>query len=57
MPQKPISDRPTKDALGKKWIDTIREKLGNPVDLVARPNEVVSQLVTGHMSLVTVLFE
>ena len=27
------SDRPTKNALEKKWIDTTREKLGNPTDL------------------------
>jgi 2-oxoglutarate ferredoxin oxidoreductase subunit beta len=27
------SDRPTKNALEKKWIDTTREKLGNPSDL------------------------
>lgn len=27
------SDRPTKNALEKKWIDQTREKLGNPSDL------------------------
>ena len=27
------SDRPTKNALEKKWIDFTREKLGNPSDL------------------------
>jgi 2-oxoglutarate ferredoxin oxidoreductase subunit beta len=27
------SDRPTKNALEKKWIDQTREKLGNPTDL------------------------
>jgi len=27
------SDRPTKNALEKKWIDKTREKLGNPSDL------------------------
>jgi 2-oxoglutarate ferredoxin oxidoreductase subunit beta len=27
------SDRPTKNALEKKWIDTTRERLGNPTDL------------------------
>lgn len=27
------SDRPTKNVLEKKWIDTAREKLGNPSDL------------------------
>ena len=27
------NDRPTKNALEKKWIDTTREKLGNPSDL------------------------
>jgi len=27
------SDRPTKNALEKKWIDNTREKLGNPTDL------------------------
>src|SRR6476660_8747660 len=27
------SDRPTKNALEKKWIDTTREKLGHPSDL------------------------
>ena len=27
------SDRPTKNALEKKWFDTPREKLGNPTDL------------------------
>ena len=26
------SDRPTKNALEKKWIDSTREKLGNPSD-------------------------
>jgi hypothetical protein len=26
------SDRPTKNALEKKWIDNTREKLGNPSD-------------------------
>jgi len=26
-------DRPTKNALQKKWIDNTREKLGNPSDL------------------------
>lgn len=27
------NDRPTKNALEKKWIDNTREKLGNPSDL------------------------
>ena len=27
------NDRPTKNALEKKWIDTTREKLGQPSDL------------------------
>ena len=27
------SDRPTKNALEKKWVDSTREKLGNPSDL------------------------
>ena len=27
------NDRPTKNALEKKWIDQTREKLGNPSDL------------------------
>jgi len=27
------SDRPTKNALERKWIDNTREKLGNPSDL------------------------
>src|SRR2546423_14489200 len=27
------NDRPTKNALEKKWIDTTREKLGHPSDL------------------------
>ncbi len=27
------SDRPTKNALEKKWIDNTREKLGQPSDL------------------------
>ncbi len=27
------SDRPTKNALEKKWIDNTREKLGHPSDL------------------------
>ena len=27
------SDRPTKNALEKKWIDNTREKLGNASDL------------------------
>src|SRR5688572_18775935 len=27
------NDRPTKNALEKKWVDSTREKLGNPSDL------------------------
>ena len=27
------TDRPTKNALEKKWIDQTREKMGNPVDM------------------------
>ncbi len=42
------NDRPTKNALEKKWIDTTREKLGNPIDLAAasedvRPDEVIDR--------------
>ena len=54
------SDRPTKNALEKKWIDTTREKLGHasrsrvaPENV--RPDEIDSQLVTGYMALVTSL--
>jgi hypothetical protein len=45
------SDRPTKNALEKKWIDKTREKLGNPSDLAASTEDVRSNEVTTRFAL------
>ncbi len=44
------SDRPTKNALEKKWIDTTREKLGHPSDLGALTKDVRSDEVSASRS-------